>query len=125
MRGLDKWFNELTTDFTSVEFEDSRKAAYSFIDLIFQNDEYCHFRDVAFTVYNFCGQEKHCEADTILDNLQENAFSLITQITQVASIFKETSWDEMDEEAKGYALGTVGKTASAIFTDLWGFKPKK
>ena len=28
-------------------------------------------------------------------------------------------------EARGYALGTLGKTASAVFTDLWGFKPKK
>ena len=78
VRGLDKWFNEISTDFMSVEFEVSRKAAYSVIDLLFQNDEYCHFRDTAFTVYNFCGEEKHCEADTILDNMSTNAFSLIT-----------------------------------------------
>ena len=57
--------------------------------------------------------------------MSTNAFSLITQVTQVASIFKETSWEEMDMEARGYALGTVGKTASALFTDLMGFKPKK
>ena len=31
----------------------------------------------------------------------------------------------MDMEARGYVLGSVGKTVSALFTDLFGFKPKK
>ena len=78
VKGLDKFATALTTDIWSVDFETSRKAAYSVIDLLFQNDEYCHFRDTAFTVYDFCGKPKHCEMDTILDNMSTNAFSLIT-----------------------------------------------
>ena len=54
---LDKWYDEVATDIWIVEFEDSRKAAYSIIYLLFQNDKYCHSRSTAFAIYDYCGQE--------------------------------------------------------------------
>jgi len=52
----------------------------------------------------YCSQEGKCGFGTLLDNMQTNAFSLITQVSQTVAIFKQQSWSEMDEESRAYAL---------------------
>jgi hypothetical protein len=66
-----------------------------------------------------------CKIGTVIDNVTENAFALITSMTQVMSIFKENSWSEMDKEGKGYAVNQIGHAGSTLFADLWGFKPTR
>ena len=74
------------------------------IDLIFDNDEECHFRKVAFAVWDYCSEDGMCDLGTVVDNMTSNAFALITSMSSVMSIFKENSWSEMDKQAKGYSV---------------------
>ena len=39
-----------------------------------------------------------------MENMQKNAFGIITQLSTAASIFKEQPWEEMDKESREYAL---------------------
>jgi hypothetical protein len=86
----------LETNFWGTSFEETRHVAYASVDLIFENEEYCHFRDVGFTIYNYCSLEDECLLSTMIDNLTDNAFALITSVSQVFSIFKQTKWADMD-----------------------------
>lgn len=104
IKGLKDFASQAETDFWTIEFEQCRDVAYSVIDLIFDNDEECHFRKVGFAIYDYCSEPEMCEIGTVIDNVTENAFALITSMTQVMSIFKENSWSEMDKEGKGYAV---------------------
>ena len=49
---------------------------------MFQNDEYCHFRDTAFAVYSYCDKQGNCVFDEVLNNLSDNAFNIIIQISK-------------------------------------------
>ena len=113
----------MKTDFWSIEFEETRDVAYSVIDLIFDNDEECHFRKVGFAIYDYCSMDGKCELNTVIDNVTGNAFALITSLSQVMSIFKENSWKSMDKEGKGYAVNQIGHAITTLFADLGGFKP--
>lgn len=123
MRGIRRYIIALETNFWGIEFEDTRQVAYSGIDLIFENDEYCHFRKVGFCIYDYCSAEGNCDIGTVIDNITENAFALITSVSQVFSIFKQTAWTDMDKEEKGYAFNQIGHATTTLFADLWGFKP--
>lgn len=57
----------------------------------------------------------------IMSHLQTNAFSLITQVSQAAAVFKQNSWEDMDQESRGYALSQLGHSTTQIFTDLFDF----
>jgi hypothetical protein len=92
VRHLDKIFTLALDDFWSVKFEDFRKTWYTIGDLMFQNDEYCHFRDTAFAVYSFCGKDKNCVMDDMLNNLSDNAFNIIIQISKTIQTFRELNW---------------------------------
>ena len=78
MKELSDFKQIASEDIMLIDINEAKKVSYDIVDLVFLNDEYCHFRDTAFTVYDFCGKPKHCEMDTILDNMSTNAFSLIT-----------------------------------------------
>ena len=62
-----------------VTYEDATQFSYNIVDLMFLNDQYCHFRTAFYDVISFCKQEnKPCEGGLILQNLQKNTFGLIT-----------------------------------------------
>lgn len=60
----------------SITYEESMTSAYDIVDLSFKNDEYCHFRQTFWDMWNFCHEGTNCTG--ILANVQTNAFSLIT-----------------------------------------------
>ena len=103
----------------------ARKACYAAIDLLFENEEYCHFRQTVMVVVRFCKKDGNCEFDNVLTFMSENAFNLITKVSQVASIFKEQKWGATDQDARGYAVSQLANAAASLFTDLFGFKPSK
>lgn len=76
-----------------VEFEDARQSAYNVLDLIFLNDEYCHFRKTFWNLDTYCKSTGSCKFGTMMENMQKNAFGIITQMSTAAAIFKEQSWD--------------------------------
>ena len=61
-------------DFT---YEEAMGTAYNQVDLLFLNDEYCHFRKTFWDVKFFCHEESNCKIGDILANSEANAFSLI------------------------------------------------
>jgi len=87
-----------------VDMDHAAKAAYDVVDLMFLNDKYCHFRKALWDVKNFCHAEGNCVVADIFENMEKNAFNLITQVSSTVSIFKQTSWGQMDAKHKGYAL---------------------
>lgn len=111
---------DVTHDFRKVTFSETETAAYDVVDLMFRNDEYCHFRQTFWDVYDFCSQEDHCTS--ILANVQTNAFSLITQVSSTLAAFQTKKWAEMGREQKGYVLNTVGKAVTQIVADVIGFE---
>ena len=110
----------------SVSMDEMRSAAYDVVDLIFLNDEYCHFRQAFHDVRAYCGMEEApCAMGNALENMQKNAFSIITQVSSAAAIFKETPWAEMDKEARAYALNQMGHSMAQLYADMVGFNASK
>ncbi len=108
-----------------VDMDRAAQVSYDVVDLIFLNDKYCHFRQTIWDIKEFCEGEENCHGSDILDNLQKNAFPLITQISGTVSAFKEQPWSEKDDKHKAMALMQVTKAVSGIFTDLMAFDPAK
>ena len=79
-----------------VDMDEAKKSAYNVVDLLFLNDEYCHFRKTFWNVSSFCTESEACDFATMMENMQKNAFGIITQMSTAASIFKEQPWEEMD-----------------------------
>ena len=108
-----------------VDMDRAAQVSYDVVDLVFLNDKYCHFRQTIWDIKAFCGAEENCHGGDILDNLQKNAFPLITQISSTVSAFKEQPWSEKDDKHKALALMQVTMAVSGIFTDLMAFDPSK
>ena len=81
-----------------VDMDRAAAASYDIVDLIFLNDRYCHFRKAIWDIKHFCAVEDNCKGGDILDHLQENAFSLITQVSSTVSAFRAEPWSEMDSK---------------------------
>ena len=110
----------------SVSMDEARSAAYDVVDLMFLNDEECHFRQSYHDVHTYCQKESApCKATNALENMQKNAFSIITQVSSAAAIFKEQPWAEMDKEARAYALNQMGHSVAQLVADLIGFNGSK
>ena len=57
-------------DFWSITYEDSTQLSYDIVDLIFLNDQYCHFRQSLYDVISFCkSDDKPCAPSLVLQNL--------------------------------------------------------
>lgn len=110
---------DLTNNWRNVTFAESETAAYDVVDLIFRNDEYCHFRNTYWELYDFCQLDGNCE--DIWTNVQTNAFSIITQLTASLAAMKAKPWGELAKEQKGFVLNTMGKSVGQIISDLIGF----
>merc|ERR1711988_980922 len=119
----------------NVTMEQHQQAAYDVIDLMFKNDEYCHFRQAFHDVRTYCstpvaaeGEEdpaSPCAFGAALENMQKNTFSIITQVSSAASIFKQQPWEGMDQESRGFALNQMGHSMAQLFADLIGFNAMK
>ena len=92
---------------------------------MFLNDNYCLFRKVMWDVKNFCAVEENCVVSEIFENMEKNAFNMITQVSSTVSIFKQTSWADMDLKHKGYALNQLGHSITSLTAGLIGFDPAK
>jgi len=71
--------DQMAHNFMSVEYDAVETAAYDVVDLVFKNDEYCHFRQTFWDIYSFCKIEGNCS--DVMNNVQTNAFSMITQVS--------------------------------------------
>ena len=120
-----RYINNIRYHFWDTTYEQSMQAAYDIVDLIFLNDEYCLFRKAWWDVRAFCHQPEQCHMKDMLSHLQSNAFSLITQVSQAAAVFKQEPWGQMDKESRGYALSQLGHSTTQIFTDLFNFDVRK
>ena len=108
-----------------VDMDEAKKNAYNVVDLLFLNDEYCHFRKTFWNVSAFCTESEACDFSTMMENMQKNAFGIITQMSTAASIFKEQPWEEMDQDSREYALNQMGHSVAALYADLIGFSAVK
>ena len=114
-----------------VSMEECEAAAYDVVDLLFKNDEYCHFRKAFWDVHSYCHviddveEGSPCAVGNALDNMQKNTFSIITQVSSAASIFKQQKWEDMDQESRGFALNQMGHSMAQLFADLVGFSASK
>ena len=70
--------SHLTHDFWTATVNEARLASYDLVDLVFLNDEYCHFRKAFWDVKAYCATEQSCNASAMLENMNKNAFSIIT-----------------------------------------------
>ena len=113
------------SDLMLVDMDEAKKNAYNVVDLIFLNDEYCHFRKTFWNVNSFCKESEECGFSTMMENMQKNAFGIITQMSTAASIFKEQPWEEMDQDSREYALNQMGHSIAALYADLIGFSATK
>ena len=96
MNEVGHFYKNLKHSFWSTTYEDSMQVAYDQIDLLFLNDEYCLFRKTWWDLRAFCHQPGNCVLKDVFSNLQTNAFSLITQVSQAVAIFKQEKWSDMD-----------------------------
>ena len=54
MKEVSTFYHDLKSNFWTVTYEESMATAYNQIDLLFLNDEYCHFRQTWWDVRAFC-----------------------------------------------------------------------
>lgn len=108
-----------------VDMDMAAVAAYDLVDLTFLNDRYCHFRQTVYDVHQYCADDDSCAMGSIMENLQKNAFNVITQVSTAGSIFKQQPWEEMDMEGRGYALNQLGHSIASLYADLIGFNASK
>lgn len=52
-----------------IRYEEASSAGYAWVDLLFLNDEYCHFRGAFWDLYTFCDDESNCSFDAITSNM--------------------------------------------------------
>ena len=90
------FYKGLKHNFWQTTYEDAMQVAYDQIDLLFLNDEYCLFRKTYWDIRAFCHQSGNCVIKDMFGNLQSNAFSLITQVSQAVAVFKQEKWSDMD-----------------------------
>ena len=127
--GLYNVMHTASHNFWTLTMEDAQNASYDFVDLLFLNDKYCHFRKAFWDVHSYCKKpedaeddwESPCGVGMVTENMQKNAFNIITQVSSAASIFKQQPWAEMDEEARAYAVNQMGHSTASLFADLIGF----
>ena len=117
-------FREELRENWMVDMDKAATTAYDVVDLIFLNDKYCHFRKVLWDVHNFCLYSDSCATDMVFENMQKNAFNIITQVSSTASILKQTKWEDMDLHHKAYTLHEMGKSGAGLFKDLVSFDPE-
>lgn len=110
---------DLRYNFWNVTYKETETAAYDVVDLLFRNDEYCHFRQTFWDMYEFCHTGENCQ--DVWGNLQTNAFSIITQLSASIAAVKGKPWAEMSKEQKGYLMNTLGKSVAQIVSDVIGF----
>jgi len=52
---------DLRYNFWNVTYKETETAAYDVVDLLFRNDEYCHFRQTFWDMYEFCHTGENCQ----------------------------------------------------------------
>ena len=65
-------------DMMMVDMDMAAMAAYDVVDLTFLNDRYCHFRQTGYDVNYYCANSDSCAMGSVMENLQKNAFNVIT-----------------------------------------------
>ena len=94
MKELSDFKQIASEDIMLIDINEAKKVSYDIVDLVFLNDEYCHFRTTYWNIHKFCKSEETCGFSAMMENMQKNAFGIITQLSTAASIFKEVPWDE-------------------------------
>ena len=125
MQDLVRFKDILKDDALHVSMDDAAKAAYDVVDLTFLNDKYCHFRQTWWDIHDYCKESDDCAMGAVFENMQKNAFNIITQVSTAASIFKQQPWGEMDTDGRAYALNQLGNSVSSLVADLIGFNATK
>ena len=70
MQFVSNFFERVKGDIWSVTYEDTTQLAYNIVDLMFLNDQYCHFRTTVWDVTNYCKSEgSPCKPEFIMKNL--------------------------------------------------------
>ncbi len=84
MKEVGKQIVEL--DFMNMEFEKAKNAAVDVVELFFKQDEQCGFRKFLTDLGDHCEKGSHCQPDAVLNNLQKNAFQIVTKMTMMAEL---------------------------------------
>ena len=131
MEQLSQFRAHLHESLFDIDMDEAATASYNMVDLVFLNDRYCHFRQTIYDVKNYCdsasadSEDGVCDFGTVMENAQKNAFSIITEVSSAAGVFKQQPWEEMDEQAKGYAVNELSHSMAKLFSDLIGFNASK
>ena len=125
MENLYNFAHVVQADAMNIDMDIAAGASYDAVDLMFLNDKYCHFRVTMKDLYQYCAETDSCTMDIMMENLQKNAFNIITQVSTAASIFMEQPWEEMDTDGRSYALNQMGHSMSSLYADLIGFNASK
>ena len=54
MEFIHNFFHDLGHDIWSITYEDTTQLAYNIVDLMFLNDQYCHFRTSMWDIVTYC-----------------------------------------------------------------------
>ena len=62
--------SHVTDDFWMVSADEAKVAAYDMVDLVFLNDEYCHFRKTFWNVKSYCkSEDSMCGPTDMMENM--------------------------------------------------------
>ena len=149
LRAIENFKTEMFTNFWAIPTSEFSKTWYAAGDLMFKNDDYCHFKLVLHDVSTYCSivpevetstskssdfdfefddpttktPSSNCSGSKMLEHLQKNVFNRITQFSGLAATFNQEGWADLEDEDKAYNFQQLGHTVATIFVDITGFKP--
>jgi hypothetical protein len=148
--GIRSFLSSLKTDLWSTSMKDTEFAWYSAGDLMFKNEDVCHFKMVAQDMKAYCETpvvskkskgnklQRHADLDFIDEEVgvvptedvvyncnsskvMENVQSkAFNLITQVSGLMATFKQEDVDTI---YAFNQFGRTLGQIFVEISGFKP--
>ena len=111
------------TKIMKLELEPTRKGVDSWLEVVFKNDGYCHFRQVGKTIFDYCfkkGNEGNCQWDVILASAGKYAFSIISNVMKITDAIK-TMRETHDQQEFVNNIYEAGLGLGTVLSDVIGF----
>ena len=108
-------------DFMSMDFEEVSNAAVDVVELFFKQDEQCGFRQFLTDLGDFCEKSTTCQPDSVVSNLQKNAFQIMTKLTMMGELIQKSKSISTNLEVYD-ALEETGEVVGGVAASLIAFK---
>ena len=108
-------------DILNLNYTETKEAANAAVDLLFKQDEVCHFRQFIIDTQKYCEQPtKPCDPNNAIANMQTNAMDIISKVIQISELISKTDTVINPTEIEETST-TIGEAIGGIISDIINF----